>query len=248
MDEEIEALLAQRLAEADAKGKAKLSKMQKDWLNERNDECADQESCLSAMLRDRVAALRTPALGTEVIPAEEGQGYRIATRRTVQFPQLRGLKVREVQKAVNEQIAAEAKEWSCPGGKPGYSASAQVMHLDADVFSYRIKFDVNCGEQQDRREESRNFDLNTGAALTVTQLFREGLAPQAIMDVVYKGAKIDPDCKEALASAPLEFNILGEDLTFYPRLPLKVAACSTEVTIPLRKLKPFLRPGVLGVQ
>src|SRR6185295_15052460 len=107
--------------------------------------------------------------------------------------------------------------------------------------------EYSCGEQQDFRDESRNYDLTTGTEVTVTELFKEGLKPEAIADVIYKGVKIEPKCKEVIAKAPIEFNSLGEDLlTFYPQLSFEDAQCMTEVTMSFRQLKAFVRPGVLG--
>jgi hypothetical protein len=52
-----------------------------------------------------------------------------------------------------------------------------------------------------------------------------------------------------VAKAPIEFNSVGEDLvTFYPRLGFDEVDCMTQVTMSFRELKPFIRPGVLGVR
>lgn len=257
LDDALGARYAEAMGRAPEEAKAKLRADQRTWLRERNRACGSDVPCLRAAMEKRIAELGAPGNAPPAGPAQ-AMGYemiRIANKgKTVDvaYPQLKSTPAQSIQATINQDLAAEAKDWKCEAdeqdqanGEISFSVKGEVARLDAAVFSIKLAFESSCGAPYpDAHVEGRTYDLKTGKRIELKDLFNPGFKTGSLNKIVLLGRPIKRECKEVYDDdTAYRFYANARGLVVIPDLPHAAEACAEEFELPVAKIQQDLRPG-----
>jgi hypothetical protein len=170
----------------------------------------------------------------------------------VSYPEVEGLADKAIEDALNTAIKQEASTWNCdfdgvPANPNGmdYNVWSVIGLVNDTVLSYTVHKDYYCGGAHPvQQTDTRNYDLSTGAALTIETLLKPELSGAALTAFLLKDHVFaEAGCADAYTDINWDYYLTPGHVVFLPRLSDHSQTCWEEFAVANEKLAPYFPEG-----